>query len=108
MISFSSGIEPVLYTRPWGRLAGEDAGDGFSSHPQLLGDLAHGQALDFPEPPNLDLPCLVHRPEDKSLGRKKIFRLVSYPHSSGQKRRPINTLEQYLVLVSSPFEVRPG
>jgi hypothetical protein len=80
----------------------ENPRDGSSSHLELLGNLAPGQVLDFPEPPNLDPACLVHHPEDKSRGRQSRSRLVSCPPPGGQKRSPINTLEEYLVLYHPP------
>ena len=84
------------------RLSAEDPGDGSSSHLELLGNLAPGQVVDFPQSPNLDPACLVHRPEDKSLGRRSRSRLVSSPRPGRQKGMPLQTFEHDLVLYHLP------
>jgi len=88
----------------FGRLAPEDPGDRSPSHPQLLGDLAHRQPLDFPEPPNLDLECLVHHSQDNAGRAPCISRLVSYPPSSRRKCIIIYAPEEDLVLYHFPSE----
>jgi hypothetical protein len=83
-------------------LVTNDPRHGPSAHRELLRDLTHRQALDFPESANLDPACLFHGPKDTANPRRFPSRLVSSPRSSGCKCIIIYAPQEDLVLYHLP------